>query len=71
MFLQHKPSGALVEILNPNSLFDPCLKIVSGRSHCGEEMQDPEDYTKSEMTFPSGEPLPRCWVDPNYRLKIA
>jgi hypothetical protein len=71
MFLQHKPSGALIEVLNTNSLFDPCLKIIPGRSHYGEEMQDPEDYTKAEMTFPSGEPLPRCWVDPNYRLQVA
>jgi hypothetical protein len=34
-------------------------------------MQDPEDYPKSELMFPSGEPLPRCWIEPNYRLQVA
>jgi hypothetical protein len=71
MFLQHKPSGALVEVLNPTSLFDPCLKMITARSHYGEEMQDPEDYPKAELMFPSGEPLPLCWVEPNYRLQLA
>jgi len=71
MFLQHKPSGALIEVLNPSVLFDPCLKMIPGRSHYGEEMQDPEDYPKSELMFPSGEPLPICWLEPNYRLQVA
>jgi hypothetical protein len=41
--------------------------MVVGRFHAGEEMQDPEKFTKKEMLFPSGEELPRCWLDAHYR----
>jgi hypothetical protein len=71
MFLTHKPHGELVEVLNPENLYDPCLSEIIGRSHCGEELQDPETFMKSELNFPSGEPLPRCWLDRNYRLQVA
>jgi hypothetical protein len=30
-------------------------------------MQDPAEFPKAELCFPSGENLPRCWIDPNYR----
>jgi hypothetical protein len=55
-------------------LFDPCAASIRGRIHAGEELQDPADFTKSDLVFPSGEGLPRCWLDPDYRarrLKIA
>ncbi|ACB52089.1 unknown [Crocosphaera subtropica ATCC 51142] len=71
MFLQHKPSGDVIEVLNVDHLYDPCETKIVGRYHCGEEMQDPEPFMKSELTFPSGESLPRCWVEPNYRLEAA
>ncbi len=71
MFLQHKPSGDVIEVLNVDHLYDPCENQIMGRYHCGEEMQDPEPFTKSELTFPSGESLPRCWVEPDYRLEAA
>ena len=71
MFLQHKPSGDVIEVLNIDYLYDPCETKIVGRYHCGEEMQDPEPFMKSELMFPSGESLPRCWVEPNYRLQAA
>ncbi|ACK66371.1 conserved hypothetical protein [Rippkaea orientalis PCC 8801] len=71
MFLQHKPSGDVLEVLSIDTLYDPCESTIMGRFHCGEEMQDPENFKKSEVAFASGEPLPRCWVDPNYRLQAA
>ena len=40
-----------------------------GQYHAGEEMQDPEIFLKSELIFPSGEPLPVCWIDPHYNEK--
>ena len=40
---------------------------VKGRFHAGEEMPDPTGFRKSDMTFLSGERLPRCWVDPYYK----
>ncbi|MFH7027597.1 MAG: acetyltransferase [Heteroscytonema crispum UTEX LB 1556] len=67
MFLIHKPTGVLVELLTPANLFDPYCKELIAQSHAGEELQDPCPFAKSEMTFPSGEPIPRCWLDPHYR----
>ena len=67
MFLRHKQSGDAVEILDLTALFDPCLAEVAGRFHAGEEMPDRESFAKSALMFPSGESLPRCWTDANYR----
>ncbi|RMD77939.1 MAG: acetyltransferase [Gammaproteobacteria bacterium] len=67
MYLMHRPSGSLVEVLDPTALADPCRAEVPGRFHAGEELQDPETFAKAELAFPSGEPLPRCWVDPHWR----
>ncbi len=66
MFLKHNQSSDLLEILNVAELFDPFKAEVTGRFHSGEEMQDPAQYAKSELIFPSGEPLPRCWLDSHY-----
>lgn len=67
MFLKHKPSGDLVEVLDADALFDPCKPEVRGRFHVGEEMPDPGVFNKSDLIFPSGEKLPRCWLDAHYR----
>jgi hypothetical protein len=66
MFLKDK-SGNLVEVLTLADLYDPCLKDIQGRFHAGEELQEPEIFPKMELLFPSGEGLPRCWIDPHYR----
>jgi hypothetical protein len=71
MFLQHQPSGKLVEVLNVHELIDPCLKKIEGRFHAGEELQDPEPFTKSHLIFPSGESLPTCWLAPDYRHHLS
>jgi len=68
MYLKHKQSGNLVEILDIKSMADPCLAVVAGRYHAGEELQDPENFSKSSLIFPSGEALPVCWQDPDYKL---
>ncbi|NES85234.1 MAG: acetyltransferase [Moorea sp. SIO2B7] len=69
MFLKHKPSGDLVEVLTMDDLYDPCLSEFKGRFHAGEEMQDAENFPKSDVMFPSGESLPLCWLDPDYRTR--
>lgn len=66
MYLKHTPSGDLVEVLDMRALIDPTQTRVAGRFHAGEELQDPANFVKSELAFPSGEILPRCWVDPHY-----
>jgi hypothetical protein len=67
MFLMLKASGDMVEVLDVAALFDPCKSSLSGRVHAGEEMQDPAEFQKSALVFPSGEKLPRCWIDAHYR----
>lgn len=67
MFLTHKPTGDVVEIVDLQALSDPFKSTVSGRFHAGEELQDPADFDKDQLMFPSGETLPRCWLDPEYR----
>ena len=56
------------ESLRLVDLIDPCRSVVPGRFHAGEELQDPTEFSKQDLTFPSGEALPRCWLDPSYKL---
>ena len=71
MFLeltQHgEANGSLVEVLDFKALIDPFATSVQARIHGGEELQDPHHFEKAELSFPSGEALPRCWVDSHYR----
>lgn len=67
MYLKHTGSGDLVEVLDVRALINPKQTRIAGRFHAGEEMQDPAMFSKAELIFPSGEALPRCWVDANYR----
>jgi hypothetical protein len=67
MFLQHKLANSLVEILEVQDLWNSSIDKVMGRFHAGEELQDPELFSKSHLIFPSGEPLPLCWLDSHYR----
>lgn len=67
MYLKHRPSGDMVEVLDTTALYDPFKKGVTGRFHAGEELQESQEFAKAELVFPSDEPLPRCWVDPQYR----
>jgi hypothetical protein len=66
MFLKTKQDGSLVEVINLAPLVDPFVSHLDGRLHAGEELQEPEQFAKAELLFPSGEPLPRCWMDPAY-----
>jgi hypothetical protein len=67
MFLRTRQDGSLMEVLNLPQLFDPFAACLQGRLHAGEELQEPEAFLKAELIFPSGEPLPRCWLDPDYK----
>lgn len=67
MFLKEKSSGHLVEVLSLPDLFNPFHGAVQGRYNHGEEAQEAEDFTKADLVFQSGEPLPRCWTDSHYR----
>ncbi len=67
MFLKQISTQNLIEVLSLEELWDPFIVDITGRSHAGEELQDPETYNKTELVFPSGEPLPQCWINPHYR----
>jgi hypothetical protein len=67
MFLQNKQTGVLVEVLEVRELIDPSTDAIQGRIQEGQEEQDPEKFVKNDLVFPSGENLPRCWLDANYR----
>lgn len=67
MFLQNKQDGSLIKIEDPRLLFDPNESKISGRSQSGEEEQSLADYEKIALQFPSGEELPRCWIDVDFR----
>jgi hypothetical protein len=69
MFLQDKQNGTLIEIQDVKTLFNPNEHAISGRNQSGEEEQDLMDYEKVGLAFPSGEDLPRCWIDVNYQVK--
>ncbi|TAE59016.1 MAG: acetyltransferase [Nostocales cyanobacterium] len=72
MFLQLKDSGDLIKIIDLQELIDPNSDIIHGQDQEGEEEQDIDIYEKESLVFPSGEKLPRCWLDANYRsLKVA
>jgi hypothetical protein len=67
MFLKQKKEGHLVEVLGLNDLVNPIHKSIVGRLHYGEELQDADKFAKTNLMFPSGEELPKCWLDVHYR----
>ncbi|MBW4515783.1 MAG: acetyltransferase [Timaviella obliquedivisa GSE-PSE-MK23-08B] len=67
MLLHDKKKDALVEVLDLVALIDPNQSEISGQVQSGQEEQDPEASLKADLIFPSGESLPRCWVDADYR----
>jgi hypothetical protein len=69
MFLKERKSGDLVDVVEMTKLTNLFRDTVEGRLQAGEEQQDPQTFKKSELVFMSGEELPRCWTDPNYRSK--
>lgn len=64
MFLKQRHDGHLLEVVDVQELINPLRKSVKGRLHFGEEMQEPENFQKADLVFPSGEFLPQCWTVP-------
>ena len=67
MYLKHRKTGKLVEVLGLVDLYNPMHETLIGRYHYGEEVQEPERFPKTQLIFTSGEALPRCWTDVHYR----
>ena len=67
MFLRDKSTNGLIEVLDMNDVFNPFTPVVHGRTQIGEDTMDEDDFEKITLVFPSGESLPRCWCDSQYR----
>ncbi len=67
MLLQNKENGTLVEILDLQEVISPAHDKIMVRVQDGQEEQDPESIQKQSLIFPSGESLPLCWLDADYR----
>ncbi|MBW4562682.1 MAG: acetyltransferase [Mojavia pulchra JT2-VF2] len=67
MLLQLKDSDDLVKIIDVQELIDPNIDVVHGKEQEGQEEQESDTFKKENLVFPSGEKLPRCWLDANYR----
>ncbi|HEY5621832.1 MAG TPA: hypothetical protein VIR77_04445 [Pontiella sp.] len=62
MFLKYKPTEDLVEVLSLPDVTNPYCPTIRARSYEDESIQRPRKYLKTDLTFPSGEPLPSCWL---------
>jgi hypothetical protein len=67
VLLQKRENGTLVEILDIQQVISPNQAEVMVQVQAGEEEQDPEPVQKTNLVFPSGEKLPRCWLDAEYQ----
>lgn len=71
MLLKLKDTDELVKIVNVQELIDPTIDTIHAQEQRGQEEQPPESYQKESLVFPSGENLPRCWMDANYQQAKA
>jgi len=69
MFVKDIEDPTLIKVLNPEDLIDPSQDEIQGRPQAGQAEQPPEAFNKARLVFPSGEPLPQCWKDPDYQTK--
>jgi hypothetical protein len=67
MFLQIKNTNDLIKIVDFTELIDPNSDSIHAQDQEGQEEQETDIFKKEELVFPSGESLPRCWLDANYR----
>lgn len=67
MLLKDKQTGQLVEVVEVTELINPNTNQISAQMQAGQNEEPPTPFSKSGLVFPSGEELPRCWVDAHYR----
>jgi hypothetical protein len=64
MYLITKENGHLVEVLDISALVDPCRDEMPGRYPLYGGKQRAVVLKKTTLSFPSGGPLPDCWLKP-------
>lgn len=67
MFLKDAKTEDLLEAIDLQEVFDPFVESIMARTQAGEDTMDIISFRKSDLVFPSGEPLPSCWRDSHYR----
>jgi len=70
MFLKNTDNGDLAQLVELSELTDPNAASITVRYHAGEEAGEPVSVEKTKLSFPSGEALPKCWLDPHYRVNF-
>lgn len=70
MLMKNLTTGHLIEVEDLTDLTNPFASTASGRELWGEEVQDLEAFNKADLGFPSGEPIPLSWTDPDYQAQI-
>ena len=68
MLLKQKSTGKLVEITDIEELTDPDITHLTGCLQWSEDFSDHKSFSKQSLLFPSGEELPKCWYDANFRI---
>ncbi|MCJ8319010.1 MAG: acetyltransferase [Colwellia sp.] len=68
MFLKSRNNDNMVDVSRMRDLTNLYRAKVLGCYQNGEELQDQQEFDKSDLVFLSGEELPKCWTDPNYRV---
>lgn len=71
MFMKHKQTGDMIKVMSVEELFEPTNDSVTGVLQSGEDEQQQESFKKELLIFPSGEQLPLCWTDSEYRSKTS
>ena len=69
MLLKNKRDEDLIQISKLDELIDPFKEQVTGQIQAGQNEQPPEPFDKKDLVFPSGESLPKCWLDSDYKSK--
>lgn len=67
MLLKNKETDGLIKISGLEELIDPFQDKVNGQIQAGQNEQPVEAFAKQDLIFPSGENLPLCWLDSNYK----
>ena len=67
MFVKLSRDKTLIKVLDTGALFNPLETEIQGQQQSGQSEQPPSAFSKAQLMFPSGEPLPQCWLDPDYQ----
>ena len=68
MFLKSRNNGDMIDVIKIKDLTNLYHEKIIGSYQVGEELQEPQEFSKTDLVFLSGEELPRCWTDPKYRV---